>query len=158
MCSVGVDATRGTGLGMDNVNGLIFRRRHCLPKHRVFSRMISRSWLMLYLLIYVFISYNHSTRYLNQRAMFITRLLLLAAMLVTNVGIVAAEASDEDCEKWAASGECSLNPKYMLANCVVACEKQAALNMALAQEIGKTIAPITRCYSKKISISSSIHY
>ncbi len=94
---------------------------------------------------YVFISYN----YLNQRAMFITRLLLLAAMLVTNVGIVAAEASDEDCEKWAASGECSLNPKYMLANCVVACEKQAALNMALAQEIGKTIAPITRCYSKK---------
>ena len=75
-------------------------------------------------------------------AMF-TRLLLLAAMLVTNVGIVAAE--EEDCEKWAASGECSLNPKYMLANCVVACEKQAALNMALAQEIGKTIAHQSRC-------------
>ena len=78
-------------------------------------------------------------------------------MLVTNVGIVAAEASDEDCEKWAASGECSLNPKYMLANCVVACEKQAALNMALAQEIGKTIAPITRCYSKKKYLSHLLY-
>jgi len=75
--------------------------------------------------------------------LFISRLLLLAAMLVTNVGIVAAEASDEDCEKWAASGECNLNPKYMLANCVEACSKQTALNMALAQEIGKTIVTFT---------------
>lgn len=75
--------------------------------------------------------------------LFITRGLSLAAMLVTNVGIVAAEASGEDCEKWAASGECSLNPKYMLAHCVEACEQQAALNMALAQEIGKTIVTFT---------------
>ena len=82
---------------------------------------------------------------------FISVLLLLAAILATNLGVVvvgAAEDPEEECETWAASGECNLNPNYMLANCVVACEKQTALDMTLAQEIGKTIVTFTHTIEK----------
>jgi len=43
----------------------------------------------------------------------------------------------DECPNWAANGECSLNPKYMLENCKASCEKIAEADREMALEIGK---------------------
>ena len=43
----------------------------------------------------------------------------------------------DECSGWAANGECSLNPKYMLENCKASCEKIAEADREMALEIGK---------------------
>ena len=53
------------------------------------------------------------------------------------VSVSAAIDEVDECPGWAANGECSLNPKYMLANCAASCEKIAEQDREMAVEIGK---------------------
>ena len=59
--------------------------------------------------------------------------LIITACLA--VKIVADEVAE--CEGWAQSGECSLNPTYMHENCPDACADQAERDKKLAEQIGK---------------------
>ena len=53
------------------------------------------------------------------------------------LSVSALEDDNEACSGWAANGECSLNPKYMLENCKASCEKIAEADREMAVEIGK---------------------
>ncbi|KAL9182927.1 hypothetical protein ACHAXT_004206 [Thalassiosira profunda] len=72
-------------------------------------------------------------------------LLVLAAARGPILPGVAAEEADTiaECDGWASAGECSLNPRYMLENCPVACKKQAAADREMAREIEEKIGHIT---------------
>lgn len=53
--------------------------------------------------------------------------------------VLAQEEKDDvvECEGWASSGECSLNPTYMSNHCPIACQKQAENDQRMAEEIGE---------------------
>ena len=53
------------------------------------------------------------------------------------LSVSALEDDNEACSGWAANGECSLNPKYMLENCKASCEKIAEADREMAGEIGE---------------------
>ena len=53
------------------------------------------------------------------------------------LSVSALEDDNEACSGWAANGECSLNPKYMLENCKASCEKIAEADREMAVEIGE---------------------
>ena len=70
----------------------------------------------------------------------ITLLTYLSSTTKHGGGIITVSAAyDEvdECSGWAANGECSLNPKYMLENCKASCEKIAEADREMAVEIGK---------------------
>jgi hypothetical protein len=71
-------------------------------------------------------------------------LLLSVGTIFVNRGtIVVAEKGEEEqddepgCETWAMSGECNLNPRYMLEHCPYSCGRQAELDKAMAEKIGE---------------------
>ena len=71
-------------------------------------------------------------------------LFLLAARAPILPGAAAAEADAiAECDGWASAGECSLNPRYMLENCPVACKKQAEADKEMAREIGELVCHVT---------------
>ncbi len=65
--------------------------------------------------------------------------LLLATILVTIFAASAQEEVDDvaECAGWADAGECSLNPRYMLEQCPIACARVAENDKLMAEEIGE---------------------
>lgn len=71
--------------------------------------------------------------------------LLLSAFAVLVLAASAAKQDADDiveCEGWATSGECSLNPKYMVEHCPIACGKRAELDKQMAEAIEEQIGHI----------------
>jgi len=72
--------------------------------------------------------------------------ILLASSLSNNffghgggIAIVAAEDAHPQCDEWASTGECSLNPTYMWSSCADACGKLAETERTMSAEIGEWI-------------------
>ena len=71
----------------------------------------------------------------------LTTLLFLLATLAIFAPVTVVVANEEDqaqeCPGWAESGECTLNPTYMLTNCAASCKQQAESDREMAAAIGK---------------------
>ena len=72
-----------------------------------------------------------------------TLLLLLLFPPAAVVVVVSAQEAQEgddvaECVDWASIGECSLNPRYMLETCPVACGRRADLDREMAAKIGES--------------------
>lgn len=58
--------------------------------------------------------------------------------LLFAITALAQEQDDvAECEGWASSGECTLNPQYMMQNCPIACKRMAESDKEMAQAIGE---------------------
>jgi hypothetical protein len=83
--------------------------------------------------------------------------ILLATSLSNDIGhgggivVVAAEDAHPQCDEWASTGECSLNPTYMWSNCADACGKLAETEKTMSAEIGEWIMMYFYLYAANTS-------
>lgn len=76
--------------------------------------------------------------------------LMASSLLTMTMGVVSVVAAQEEatmddvveCEGWASSGECSLNPRYMLEHCPHACKRVTEADRRMAEEIENKIGHI----------------
>jgi hypothetical protein len=82
---------------------------------------------------------------MNRLLLALLATILLATSLSNDIGhgggivVVAAEDAHPQCDEWASTGECSLNPTYMWSSCADACGKLAETEKTMSAEIGEWI-------------------
>ena len=66
-------------------------------------------------------------------------LALTTILALATIPVALAQEKDkvEECEGWSAAGECTLNPRYMVENCPIACAERAELDKQMAEAIGE---------------------
>ena len=84
-------------------------------------------------------------------------LVCLYSTSTTTTVVQAAKDSNSNCQSWADAGECDKNPGYMLDACADSCQKAAAAQAKLQQDLLKDVHSVYDLQAKDIH-GQMIHF